>query len=194
MQKLKYAFFHGLTFILIGIVAITFISVSIHDTVAQINSAKNGIEVLMVDTVLSSGGTPEFVSHIKEKTGVDNVGVATLVSSDAKDYIKTIENYTMTDYLNYLCASKNCELIVVSKSLLSDVYKMNNIAPLCLEGDFEDACYSDGVLYALNLKYYYFTEYDATIISLQEDAYGILLNGDHTAEMRTYINKLYLGE
>ncbi len=189
MNKLKYALCHGKFVLLILIIAIVFASSFINNTIMQINSAKNGIEVLLIDTAFTSGGTGTLEKDIKKSTGVTFVGAATLIKKDAEEYVKTIENYTIEDYIYYLTIAKNCEAIFVTESMLQSIYTLKNIVPLSIDGEFEDVCYFNGVLYAFPMKK---AKKSDNVQLLQEDTYMILLNGDHVNEMRQYLDYLTL--
>lgn len=179
MNKLKYALYHGKIVLVILIIAVIFASTFINDTIMQINSAKNGIEVLLIDTAFSTS-TKTLEKEIKNATGVKFVGAASLIKSDAEEYVKTIENYTVEDYIYYLTQVKNCEAVFVTKNMLNSIYTLKNIVPLSIEGEFDEICYFNGVLYAFPMK----------TSALQQDTYMILLNGDHVEYMRQYLTYL----
>ncbi len=192
MNKLKYAFSHGKIVIAILIIAIIFASSFISDTIMQINSAKNGIEVLLIDTGFTTGGTKSLEKELKNVTGVKFVGASTLIKKDAEEYIKTIENYTVEDYVYYLTVAKNCEAVFVTESMLESIYKLKNIVPLSIDGEFDEICYHNGVLYAFPMKNA--KNQEENVKALQEDTYMVLLDGDHANEMRTYLNYLTVEE
>ena len=106
MEKLKYALYHGKYFLIFLLIGIYFLTSFVLNTLAQLNSAKNGIEMLFIDTSLSSGSPDSFASTVKKTTGVKYVSASTLATSDALEYIKTIDNYSFTDYLAYLAEVK----------------------------------------------------------------------------------------
>lgn len=188
MNKLKYAVYHGKFVIIVLIIAVIFTSSFINDTVSQINSAKNGIEVLLIDTSVSFGSTKSLEKDIKNFTGVKYTGAATLIKSDAEEYVKTIENYTVTDYIFYLTTAKNCEAVFATKSMLNDIYNLKNIVPISIDGEFGPECYSSGILYAYPMKNA--KNQDVSVTALQEDTYIVLLNGDHLEDMKKYLNHL----
>ncbi len=189
MKKLKYALSHGKFVIIILIVAVYFISSGIYDVVSQYNSAKCGIEVLLIDTTVSYGSTKKLENDIKKTTGVKYVGAATLAKEDAMEYVATIENYSLKDYIEYLTDAKNCEAVFVTKSMLNEVYSLKKIVPLGLEGDFGEECYHNSVLYAIPLTEEHTAEFEASIIALQEQSYAVLLDGDHVDQMRNFLKK-----
>lgn len=188
MNKLKYAFNHGKIVLIILIIVVIFASSFISDTVMQINSAKNGIEVLLIDTAFTSGGARSLEKELKKITGERFVGAATLIKKDAEEYIKTIENYTVEDYVYYLTIAKNCEAVFVTESFLQNIYSLKNIVPLSIEGEFDEICYHNGVLYAFPMKEA--KNQEENVKALQEDTYMVLLDGDHANEMRQYLNYL----
>lgn len=188
MNKLKYALYHGKFVIIALTLIVIFVSSFISDTISQINSAKNGIEVLLIDTSVAFGGTKNLEKDIEKITGVKYAGAATLIKSDAEEYVKTIDNYTITDYIFYLTTAKNCEAVFLTKSMLNDIYTLKNIAPLSMEGEFGEECYYNGVLYAFPMKNA--KKQDISVSALQEDTYMVLLNGDHLEEMKIYLNHL----
>ncbi|MBE7092789.1 MAG: hypothetical protein E7365_06395 [Clostridiales bacterium] len=187
MNKLKYAFYHGKIVLIILIIAIILLSSFISDTISQINSAKNGIEVLLIDTSVSLGGK-NLEKDIKKITDVKYIGTSTLIKKDAEEYVKTIENYTLQDYIYYLTISKNCEALFVTEGMLQSIYTLKNIVPLSVEGEFGQECYHNGVLFAFPMKKA--TNQNSSFSSLQEDTYMVLLSGDHLNEMRQYLNYL----
>lgn len=194
MNKLKYAINHGKITALIIIIAICFVTSFIFDTVSQLNSAKNGIEILLVNTYLSVGNADELAKNVKKITGVKFVGAATIDEKDTRQYIKTVSDYSFSDYMTDATTAKNAELIFVSENLLPEVYQMKNIVPLNIEGISDEKCFFNGVLYAFPLKNAYVTQYESTIISLQENTYAILLDGDNTEHARKYLLTLSTGE
>ncbi len=190
MKKFKYALYHGKFVILILIIVFYFVTSFIFDTISQINSAKHGLEMLLVDVSLSIGNADELAESAKKATKVKYTGAQTIDSDDTREYIKTVSDYTLTDYLNDIAEAKNSEIIFVTKGLLPEVYQMKSIVPLNIEGVFDEACYCDGILYALPLNNAYVTEYGSTVISLQEETFAILLQGDHTDEAREFLKTL----
>ena len=190
MDKLKYALNHGKLLIIILIVLVYLITSGIFDVISQVNSTENGIEILLVDVLLSKGDNNSLANEIKKATNVKYVGVATIDEKDTRDYIKTVSNYSFTDYLNDTVESKDTEIIFVTEKLLSEVYLMKNIAPLSIDGEFPENCYYNGVLYAFPLNNVFVTDYDAQVVSLQENTYAILLNGDHLKEAHNYLMNL----
>ncbi len=190
MKKFKYALSHGKILIIILIVAVIFVSSGIHDVISQLNSARDGIEVLLVDTTVSYGSTATLEKDIKNATGIKHVGAATLTKKDALEYVATIENYTLANYIEYLTIAKDCEAVFVTKSLLKDIYTLENIIPMGIDGVFGEECYKDGVLYAVPLKNKQNTQTNSNVIALQEETYAILLNGDHSSEMRAFLQTL----
>ncbi len=188
MSKLKYAFYHGKIVIIVLIIAVVFASSFISDTISQINSAKNGIEVLLIDTTVELGTSKSLERNIEKITGVKYAGASTLIKDDAEEYVKTIENYTITDYIYYLTLAKNCEAIFVTKSMLSEIYKLENIVPLSMDGEFSEECYFNGTLYAYPMKNA--KNQDISVAAIQEDTYVILVNGDHLEDIKKYIEHL----
>ena len=126
----------------------------------------------------------------KKNTGIKYVGAATISEKDTREYIKTVSNYTFSDYLSDITTLKDAEIIFVSEKLLPEVFLMKNLVPLNLEGNFDQTCYYNGTLYAFPLENTYVTEYESTIISLQEKTYALLLQGDHTDDARQYLKTL----
>ena len=194
MNKLKYALSHGKVFLILLIIAVFFITSSIFDVISQLNSAKNGMEMLLVDVSLSIGDANELAKNAKKITNVKYVGAATISEKDTRDYIKTVSNYSFSDYLTDITSAKNAEIIFVPENLLPEVFLMKNIVPLALDGTFENVSYFNGILYAFPLKNTYVTQYGSTVISLQENTYAVLLHGDHTNEARQYLKTLVMEE
>ncbi len=194
MNKLKYALYHGKIILLVLIILVFFITSSVFDVISQLNSAKDGIEMLLVDVSLSIGDADELAKSVKKITNVKYVGAATINEKDTRDYIKTVSNYSFSDYLTDITSAKNAEIIFVSESILPEVFLMENIVPLKIDGSFSDICYNNGILYAYPLKNTYVTQYGSTVISLQENTYALLLDGDHTDEARQYLKTLAMEE
>lgn len=190
MNKLKYALSHGKLIILILVISVFLITSGIFDVISQVNSAENGIEILLIDVSLSKGNSDGLAKSIKEASNVQYVGVATIDEKDTRDYIKSVSNYSFTDYLNDTTVAKDTEIIFVTESLLPEVYLMKNILPLAIDGKFTENCYYNGILYAFPLKNVYVTDYNAEIISLQENTYAVLLEGDHAEDARNYLMNL----
>lgn len=194
MKNFKYALYHGKFVILILIIAVYFVTSFIFDAVSQINSAKHGLEMILIDVSLSIGNADELARSAKKATKIKYTGAQTIDSDDTREYIKTVSDYTFTDYLNDIAEAKNSEIIFVTKELLPEVYQMKRIVPLNMEGSFDDACYYNGILYAFPLKNAYVTEYGASVISLQEETFAILLQGDHTDDAREFLKTLPMEE
>lgn len=190
MDKLKYALNHGKLIILILTISVCLITSGVFDVISQINSVENGIEILLIDVYLSKGDSNSLAKSVKKATNIQYVGIATIDEKDTRDYIKTVSNYSFTDYLDDTVQSKDTEIIFVTEKLLPEVYLMKNIVPLTIDGEFSKTCYFNGVLYAFPLKNVYVTDYNAEIISLQENTYAILLEGDHTEDARNYLMNL----
>ena len=190
MNKFKYAVYHGKFVILILAIAVCFITSFALDIISQLNSAKNGIEVILVDVSLSIGNADELAKSIKKKTNVKYTGAQTIDSDDTREYIKTVSDYTFTDYLNDIAQAKNSEIIFVTEALLPEAYLMKNIVPLDIEGSFDENCYHNGILYAFPLKNIHVTEYESSVIALQEDTFAILIDGDHTSQARDFLKTL----
>ncbi len=178
---MKYAISHCLGILIAAVLIISLATFFISDTVSQLNSAKDGIEILFVDVTLSSGSTSQLAGEIKKRTGVKYAGIATLESKSAEEYIKTIENYSMTNYLEYLTMSRDSELIIVTESMLDTAKHMNNAVALSSD------------VFALSLDGIVLTSYDAKAEAI-ENVYAILLSGDHTDAMRAYIDSLSGGK
>lgn len=194
MNKLKYAFYHGKLILLVLVIAVFFLTSFVFDIISQLNSAKNGIEMLLVDVSLSIGDADELAKSAKKITNVKYVGATSINEKDTREYIKTVSNYSFSDYLTDITSAKNAEIIFVPESLLPEVFLMKNIVPLNIEGSFDNICYSNGILYAYPLKNTYVTQYGSTLISLQENTYAVLLDGDHSDEARQYLLTLTMEE
>ncbi len=177
---MKYALSHCFGILIAALLIITFATVFISDTVSQLNSAKNGIEILFVDVTLSSGSTSQLANEIKKRTGVKYVGIATLESSSAEEYIRTVENYSMADYLEYLTRSRDSELIIITGSMLETAMQMDNVIP-----------YS--ATFAVPLTGIELTSYGTKAEAI-EDVYALLIDGDHIDAIRSYIDSLFGGE
>lgn len=190
MSKFKYAVYHGKFVILILIIAVSLLTSFVFDIISQLNSAKDGIEIILVDVSLSIGNADELAKSVKKVTKVKYTGAQTINSDDTREYIKTVSDYTLTDYLDDIADAKNSEIIFVTEALLPEVYLMENIVPLDIEGAFGENCYHNGVLYAYPLKNTYVTEYESSVIALQEETFAILLDGDHTSEAREFLKSL----
>ncbi len=193
MNKIKYALNHGKIVILILMIAVFFISSLVFDAVSQLNSQKDGIEMLFVSTYISGGSSNTIVKNITNETNVKYVGAATIDEKDTREYIKQVSDYSFSDYLYDITTSKNAELIFVTESVLPEVYQMKNIVPLEIDGTFDSVCYNNGVLYALPLKNVVINQ-NSNVVSLQQDTYVVLLEGDHTQDAHQYLSSLITEE
>lgn len=195
MAKIRYALAHGGLFTLVMLIAVSVLSVTVFGWKKQFRSAKDGIEVLLVDTVVTSGSNSILEDEIESVTGVV-AGVATLDSADAAQYIKTVNNYTLKDYIAYLCHAKNTEILIVPASLLDDALSLDFLAPLEISIPAEHSeCFVSGIAYALPIKGLALTESGANIEALSNsEIYALLLSGDRTEDARKYLNKVFSGE
>lgn len=190
MKQIRYALSHCGGVLLTLCIAVSLLTAVLSNIVSQLQSAQNGIEVILVDTTLSLGGDSQFQQSIRKHTGVKYVGVSTVEVASANDYIQTIENYTMADYLHYLTISRNAEMIIVPEAMLEIIYQLPNIAPLSLEipEEYQEICTYNGTVYAFPFRNLPVTDYEATLLSAQSEVYGVLLsNADHTDTMRQYL-------
>ena len=190
MNKLKYALNHGKIIIAVLLIAIFFLTSTVFDVVSQLNSAKNGLEMLLVDVRLSIGGANELAKSAKKKTSVKYVGASTITEDDTREYIKTVSDYSFADYLTDLTTSKDAEIVFAPEHLLPEIFLMKNIIPLGIDGITDEKCFYNGVLYAFPLEDTYVTEYKSEIITLQEKTYAVLLDGDHKEDARQYLQIL----
>lgn len=195
MHKIRYALSHGGVLTLILLIAVTVVSVTVFGWKKQVRSAKDGIEVLLVDTVITLGSSSRLEDEIEKNTGVV-AGVATLDSSDAAQYIKTINNYTMRDYIVYLCRAKNTEILIVPASFLEDAFLSGLIVPLEIDVPKErEECFDSGIAYALPIKDLPLTKSGAKAETAPpEEVYALLLSGDHTDAAREYLKKIFAGK
>ena len=100
MKHIKYALSHCINILLILCIVICLITTGLSEVISQLQSAKKGVEVILVDTTLSVGSDDQFRKNIQAFTQIKYVGISTVDSSSAEEYIHTIENYSMTEYLN----------------------------------------------------------------------------------------------
>ncbi len=193
MNHIKYAFSHCIGILITLYIIICLLTTNLSNIISQLQSAKNGIEIILVDVTVSMGNESQLRKNISSVTNVKHVGISSLDSASAQDYIKTVENYTMVDYLTYLALSRNAEMIIVPETMLETVYQMNIIAPLSLEipEEYKEKCSMNDTVYAFPFRHLAVTEYDATLFSAQSEVYGILLAGaDHTEALRLYLSAL----
>ncbi len=189
MNKLKYALYHGKFIILILIIALYFLTSFIFNIIAQYNSTTNGIEMLFVDTWVSVDGNDGLIDNIKNTTAVEYIGSSTISEKEITDYVKTISNYTVTDHLNVTVEANDVEILFIPERLLDDVYRMNAIVPLEMEGEFDEICYYNGILYAFPLNNVFVTKHEGKVVAL-ENTYAVLLNGDHVEYLRDFLKNL----
>lgn len=169
MSKLKYVFSHSIVKIAVLSIIIAIITFGISDALLQLNSQKDGIEIILLDTSLSVSSPEILCKEIKRRTHVRYVNYTTVDSSSAGEYVATIENYTMADYLAYLAESRNAELIVVPENFLQDAVSLDNSLPV-------PENLGGGNYYSLKDKNV--TSVGDKFVSIT-DVYGILLKGDH---------------
>lgn len=192
MKKIKYALSHGGILTLVLAVAVALLSSLIFGWKKQLASASDGIEVLLVDTTVSYGATSLLENEIQKRTGIVS-GVAVIESSEAESYVKTINNYTVFDYILDLCRAKNTELLIVREPFLETALTAENLEPINISFDeTNENCYKDGVLYALNITNLPLTE-SGIVFENTEEVYALLLTGDHTEDARQYLKTL-MGE
>ena len=186
MKHIKYALSHCINILLILCIVICLITTGLSEVISQLQSAKKGVEVILVDTTLSIGNIQAF-------TQIKYVGISTVDSSSAEEYIHTIENYSMTEYLKYLTLSRNAEILIVPQTMLETVYQMDTITPLLLDvpEQYREICSHDDTVYAFPFRDLTVTDYGATLLSAQSEVFGILLAGaDHTEAIRQYLASL----
>lgn len=192
MKKIKYALSHGGILTLVLAVAVALLSSLIFGWKKQLASASDGIEVLLVDTTVSYGATSLLENEIQKRTGIVS-GVAVIESSEAESYVKTINNYTVFDYILDLCRAKNTELLIVREPFLETALTAENLEPINISFDeTNENCYKDGVLCALNITNLPLTE-SGIVFENTEEVYALLLTGDHTEDARQYLKTL-MGE
>lgn len=193
MRHIKYALSHCINLLLVLCIVICLITTGLSEVISQLQSAKNGVEVILVDTTLSLGGEDQFRKNIQTFTHIKYVGISTVDSPSAEEYINTIENYSMTEYLKYLALSRNAEILIVPQAMLETVYQMDTITPLLLEipEQYREICSLDGTVYAFPFRDLTVTDYGAALLSAQSEVFGILLaGGDHTDAIRQYLASL----
>lgn len=193
MKHIKYALSHCINILLILCIVICLITTGLSEVISQLQSAKKGVEVILVDTTLSVGSDDQFRKNIQAFTQIKYVGISTVDSSSAEEYIHTIENYSMTEYLKYLTLSRNAEILIVPQTMLETVYQMDTITPLLLDvpEQYREICSHDDTVYAFPFRHLTVTDYGATLLSAQSEVFGILLAGaDHTEVIRQYLASL----
>lgn len=195
MKKIRYALAHGGILTLVLLIAVSVVSVTVFGWKKQVRSAKDGIEVLLVDAVVTPGSNSLLENEIEDVTGIV-AGVATLDSSDAAEYIKTINNYSLHEYISFLCLAKNTEILIVPSALLEDALLSDSLVPLEIDVPKErEECYISGTAYALPLKGLVLTSSGGNIESVSRgETYALLLSGDHTDQAREYLTKVFKGE
>lgn len=191
MNKFKQILSHSLPVIAVLCVIIGVVTYLSQDSLLQLNSQKNGIEIILYDITLSKSSPELLCKQIKEATGVRYVNSTTIESKSSSDYIATIENYTITDYLDYVATSRDAELLLVPDSLLEEALLMKSIQPIDFSAKIDSSqrekCSVNGVLYAIPLKSKVLTKYGDIASSLYHDVYALILSGDHGAQMQSYI-------
>lgn len=193
MKKLSYVFSHVIFKILVGIFIVCVLTFFIDDTLLQLNSQKNGIEIILYDTTLSVSDPKLFCKQIKKDTSVRYVNFTTVESTSTEEYVSNIQNYTVCDYLAQLAASRDAELLVVPEAFLERALTIKDIVPLELpiESALTEKCSLNGVIYAFPFEDKLVTDYgDAFASAYQHNVYGILLSGDHTQQMRDFLSAI----
>ena len=154
MKHIKYALSHCINLLLVLCIAICLLTAGLSEILSQLQSAKNGVEIILVDTTLSLGGENQFRKNIQTFTHIKYVGISTIDSPSAEEYINTIENYSMAEYLKYLALSRNAEILIVPGAMLETVYQMDTITPLLLEipEQYQETCSLDGTVYAFPFR------------------------------------------
>ena len=95
----------------------------------------------------------------------------------------------MVDHIYFLLTSKDAEILIVPENKLKDIYSLKNIVAVNENFDNEK-CYFDGKCYAIPLDKKKLTSYGGTLISSQNEVYGILLNGDHKKQAEAFLLSL----
>ncbi len=187
MNRIKYAFRHGGVLTLVLIIAVALLSSLVFGWKKQLASASDGIEVLLVDTTVTYGATSVLEDEIQKRTGTVS-GVGVIETSEAESYVKTINNYTVFDYILDLCSAKNTEILVVPESFLETALSAPILEPLSFAPKNEKCCI-DGVPYALNVTALPITE-NGIVFESTENVYALLLTGDHTEDAKQYLKSL----
>lgn len=190
MKKISYVFSHCIFKIFVCAFIVCVATFLINDSLLQINSQKNGIEIILYDTTLSTSAPELFCKQIKKQTSVRYVNFTTLDSSATKDYVSTIINFTVHDYISQLADSRNAELLIVPENMLAEVLLIKQAVPLELEIAPEqvEKCSLNGQVYAFPFLDKTVTDYGDNLTSAYlTNVYGILLSGDHTEQMRAFL-------
>lgn len=188
MRKLRYVFSHALTPLLAVLLAVVLLTQGVWFVLSQRRSMRNGIEVLLIDTALTSGENEQLAKSIREKTGVPYVGISSLSSSEAEQYVKTVQGYGMEAYLRTLTRSRDAELLFAPASLLETVLPL--ALPLEIDIPAGEECMFDGVLRAMPVRGLAVTDYGACLSALAGDVYAVLLPGDHADDARDFLRVL----
>lgn len=190
MKKISYVFSHSIVKIAVMVLIVCIATFLINDSLLQIYSTKNGIEIILYDTTLSNSAPELFCKQIKNETSVRYVNFSTIESAAAKDYISDIKNFTVSAYLSQVASSRNAELLIVPEPMLAEALLIDGIVPLNLEieEDEIEKCSKDGIVYAFPFLDKTVTEYgDIFTSAYLNNAYGILLNGDYTEQVRAFL-------
>lgn len=191
MNKAKFVISHCGILALVLCLVLVIVTLGAEDVRSQLASQRDGIEIILIDVSLSRSAPELLCKSIKAETGVRDVNSSTVESSAALDYVKTIQNYTFSDYLNELAAARDAELVIVSKPYLEAVLQMKQLAPLgFVPENADELCIKDGQAFAFPFKDKTVTEYSDTLAGVADEAYGVLINGDHIAEMREFLLNL----
>ncbi len=190
MKKFSYVFSHTIFKIFAFALIICVASFLINDSLLQLNSQKNGIEIILYDTTLSTSAPELFCNQIKKETSVRYVNFTTLDSASTEDYVSTIKNFTVYNYISQLALSRNAELLIVPESMLADTLLIEGAVPLNIEIDPDqvEKCSLNGQVYAFPFLNKIVTDYGDTFTSAYlTNVYGILLSGDHTEQVRAFL-------
>lgn len=190
MKKISYVFSHSIIKIAVCALLVCVATFLINDSLLQINSSKNGIEIILYDTTLSTSAPELFCKQIKRHTSVRYVNFTTIESTAAKDYVSDIKNFTVSAYLGQVAYSRNAELLIVPEQMLSEALLIDGIVPLELEiePDEKEKCSKNGVVYAFPFLDKKVTDYgDVFTSAYLNNAYAILFDGDHTEQVRAFL-------
>jgi len=190
-MRLTNALSRSAVLIIVLCVGICLLTAGVFGILSQINSANDGIYVIMLDVTVTGSSSDAFAEAVKSKSGCDNVETYTLSADETEEYIDTIENYSMKDYLGFLIESKNAEMIIVPEKYLDDVLSVPYVT--CYGGEInEKRIYKDGM--AIKLDNIKITSEGGRLYTPSGSVYGVLLSGDNTEKMAAYLNSLTLTE
>ncbi len=180
----RFALSHITTPLIVLIVLVCVVTLLANNMLCSIYAVKDGIEIISVDMAVADKAA--LSKSIKNFTKERYAEFSDVDLSSTKEYVSSIKNYTLHDYFDYLAQSRDAELMIVSESLLDEVFLMKTVVKLDIEVS-DEKCIFNGQTYAVPLDGSFFSAGD-DMFSKQK-AYAVLLNGDKCEKVKQFLKE-----